>query len=239
MTRTPALNLPPAVLWLSLVLIVVHVVRLLAGPAVAEWMLVAFAFLPVRYAPGVAAELPGGEAALFWSPVSYAFLHADFIHLFVNVVWMAGFGSALERRFGGARFLTLALLSAAAGAALHYLLHPGDESLVVGASAAVSGMMAATARFAFAAGGPLAGGRSLAAYRAPAQSLAAAFRNGRVVAFVLIWFAVNLLFGLGGGAVFGVDGPIAWEAHIGGFLAGLVLFPLLDPVPAERDPLAP
>jgi len=56
-------------------------------------------------------------------------------------------------------------------------------------------------------------------------------RNGRVLAFLAIWFGVNLVFGIGSIAI-GMDGAsVAWQAHIGGFFAGLVLFSLFDPVP--------
>jgi membrane associated rhomboid family serine protease len=105
---------------------------------------------------------------------------------------------------------------------------------VIGASGAVSGMMAATARFAFSPGGPLAGGRSPAAYRQPAEPLATVFTSSRALGFVIVWFAVNLLFGIAGGLTPGVSGPIAWEAHIGGFLAGLLAFPYSTPFPATH-----
>ena len=115
------------------------------------------------------------------------------------------------------------------------MLHPSEQELVIGASGAVSGMMAATARFAFSPGGPLGGGRTAAAFQVPAEPLLVVLRNGRAVAFILVWFVVNLVFGLGGSLVPGASGPIAWEAHIGGFLAGLLCFPLLDPVGRHPD----
>jgi membrane associated rhomboid family serine protease len=229
MERARAINLPPVVLWLSVALIGVHATRQFMGQANDEWVLLTFAFIPLRYGSPMGL-LPGGEAAWFWSPVTYAFLHADWVHLFVNVIWMASFGGALARRFGSLRFLLLSLVSAIAAVALHYALHSTDEGIVIGASGAVSGMMAGTARFAFSPHGPLAGGRGQAAFNVPAQPFFAAARNGRVIAFVLVWFAINVLFGLAGGMVAGISGPIAWEAHIGGFLAGLLAFPLLDPV---------
>jgi membrane associated rhomboid family serine protease len=229
MESTRAINLPPVVLWLSVAFIAVHVARQFVSETTDEWVFLTFAFIPSRYGADVA-FLPGGEAARFWSPVTYAFLHADWVHLFVNIIWMASFGGALARRFGSVRFLVLSLVSAVAGAGLHYVLHATDQALVIGASGAVSGMMAGTARFAFSPNGPLAGGRTAAAFGVPAEPLLSAFRNRRVVGFVVIWFAVNLLFGFAGGLVAGVSGPIAWEAHIGGFLAGLLCFPLLDPV---------
>jgi membrane associated rhomboid family serine protease len=238
MDRAPAFNVPPVVLWLAVALAAVHVVRQVVSPEADAWLVLAFAFIPARYGP-LAAMLPGGWAACFWTPATYAFLHADWLHLGVNVIWMASFGSALARRFGAARFLVLSLLSAVAGAGLHYVVYAGDEGLMVGASGAVSGMMAAAARFAFARGGPLGGGVGPRAYHIPAQSLMAALANSRALAFILVWFGVNLLFGLGGEMLPGVSGPIAWQAHVGGFLAGLLAFPLLDPVARESDRVAP
>ena len=236
MKPTPMFNLPLAVLWLGVAFVLVHGARQLLSEDADFWALLTFAFIPIRYGD-MAALLPGGVAARFWSPVTYAFLHADAVHLLVNLVWMASFGAALARRFGTGRFLVLSALAAVGGAGAHFAFHANEEAIVIGASGAVSGMMAATARFAFSPGGPLAGGgRSAGAYRLPAERLATVFTRSRALGFIVVWFVVNLLFGLAGDLTPGVSGPIAWEAHVGGFLAGLLAFPLLDPVP--RDPPA-
>jgi membrane associated rhomboid family serine protease len=237
MSSRPALNLAPTVMWLAVALIGIHVARQALDRDAYAWTLLAFSFIPARY-DELGALLPGGVAARFWTPFTYAFLHADTLHLVVNLIWMATFGGALARRFGALRFLVLALVAAVAGSALHFLVHPADEAMMIGASGAVSGMMAATARFAFAPGGPLAGGGpEPAAYQVPAESLVRTFTHSRALGFILVWFAVNLLFGLGGGLLAGVSGPIAWEAHIGGFIAGFLAFSPLDPVSRESTPL--
>jgi membrane associated rhomboid family serine protease len=67
----------------------------------------------------------------------------------------------------------------------------------------------------------------------PAAPLAVALRDMRIVVFLASWFGLNLLFGLGTLAIVGAEQSIAWQAHIGGFLAGLLLFPLFDPVVAS------
>jgi membrane associated rhomboid family serine protease len=92
--------------------------------------------------------------------------------------------------------------------------------------------MAAAMRFAFQRGGPLEllRGNDDLAYRVKALSLGASFRDGRVLAFLTVWFVLNLLFGSGVVSLTGDEQPIAWQAHIGGFLAGLVGFSLFDPV---------
>ena len=103
---------------------------------------------------------------------------------------------------------------------------------MIGASAAVSGQMAGALRFVFELGGPLGAIRRSddAAYRVPAQPLADCLRNQQVLVFVGVWFALNLLFGFLSGPVAGQPETVAWQAHIGGFVAGLALFPLFDPV---------
>ena len=56
-----------------------------------------------------------------------------------------------------------------------------------------------------------------------------------MVIFVVVWFGLNIVFGLLGGNNGLTSGAIAWEAHIGGFIAGLLLFPLLDPIGTRRS----
>jgi membrane associated rhomboid family serine protease len=99
-------------------------------------------------------------------------------------------------------------------------------------------MMAGSMRFAFQPHGPLATwqARDERSYHIPAVSLLAALRDPRVVIFLVAWFGLNILFGLLAFPVVGAGQVVAWEAHIGGFLAGLFLFPLFDPVPKEYPP---
>jgi membrane associated rhomboid family serine protease len=101
---------------------------------------------------------------------------------------------------------------------------------MIGASAAISAHMAGASRFVFSAGGPLRGSAGALAYRRPAAPLGEVIRDRRVLAFLGVWFGLNLLFGLWGAESGLASGAIAWEAHIGGFLAGLLLFPAFDPV---------
>jgi membrane associated rhomboid family serine protease len=104
---------------------------------------------------------------------------------------------------------------------------------MIGASASVSGTMAAAIRFAFVRGSFLSFSRgdADAAAKVPALSLMRALRNPPVLGFLGVWFGVNIIFGIGSITI-GADGAsVAWQAHIGGFFAGLVLFSLFDPVP--------
>jgi membrane associated rhomboid family serine protease len=221
----------------------VHAVFVLAlsQEETSEVMLL-FAFLPARYDGSFpAGMLPGGWGAAIWTFVTYAFIHADLNHLIFNLLWLVAFGTPVARRFGALRFIAFFVVTAAAGAAAHLVTHFGEEVSMIGASASVSGAMAAAMRFAFQRGGPLGRSRSRdeSAYRVPAASLGTMLRDPRLLAFLVVWFGVNLLFGLGTITLPGVEQSIAWEGHIGGFLAGLLGFSLFDPVrnsPALADP---
>jgi membrane associated rhomboid family serine protease len=62
--------------------------------------------------------------------------------------------------------------------------------------------------------------------------LGAVLRDPRVMIFLGVWFGLNLLFGLGAVGITGSEQAVAWQAHIGGFLAGLLAFALFDPIKA-------
>jgi membrane associated rhomboid family serine protease len=240
--REPILNVPAVVVVVLVVLGLVHFVREYVLSEDADRILVwSLAFVPARYDTTVFSDgvLPGGWGADLWTFFTYALVHADITHLGFNAVWLLAFASPVARRFGAGRFQLLLAVSIACGALAYLAAHAGEIAPMVGASAGISGMMGAAARFVFEPGGSLDmwhGNREHADH-VPAAPLLAAFRNPRVVAFVGVWFALNLLFGLGSLSIAGASNQaVAWEAHLGGFLAGLLLFSSFDPVP--RVPIA-
>jgi membrane associated rhomboid family serine protease len=237
--RERIFNVPVVVLVLLAILGLVHAYLVLALTAeqTTEFLLL-FAFIPARYDATVMPDIvwPGGWAADAWTFVTYALIHGDLSHLIFNAVWLLAFGSPVARRFGTPRFLAFMAATAAAGAAVHLATHFGELLPMIGASAAISGAMAAATRFAFQRGGPIALWRNgQEAYLVPAAPLLESLRDRRVLAFLVVWFGVNLLFGLGSIGMPGVEQAIAWQAHIGGFVAGLVGFAAFDPIPISRD----
>src|SRR4029453_6675721 len=240
--RERMLNVPAVVVALLVVLGVIQALLMLVLTAeqTAEFLLL-FAFIPARYDASVLPDVawPGGWAADIWTFVTYALIHADFSHLIFNAVWFLAFGSPGAQRFGWLRFLVFMGVAAAAGATVHLVTHFGELLPMVGASAAISGAMAAATRFAFQRGGPLGLWRDPAeACRVPAAPLATSLRDPRVLAFLLVWFGVNILFGVFSIGTGGVDQAIAWQAHIGGFVAGLFAFAAFDPVPMATAPVS-
>jgi membrane associated rhomboid family serine protease len=231
--REPIFNLPPAIVALAGLLVLVHGWRETLSPVADGDVLARFAFIPARYDTPALFGPDRGEA--LWTPLTYGALHGGWEHLILNLVWLVVFGSPVAWRFGGARFVLFVLLATAAGAAAHYLAHAGDAVPMVGASAAISGLTAAAARFVFEPYGPLGAERAAAdgsAFFVPAPPLLVSLANPRVRAFLLVWLVMTLVVGLG--LIGPADVSIAWEAHVGGFAAGLLLFPFLDPVSARQ-----
>src|ERR1700761_6570779 len=233
----PLFNMPPVVVATVAVLVLIHAVRIiLLSGAADDQLVLTFAFIPARYStdPLVSGQFPGGFGADLWTFFTYGFLHADLMHLGVNLAWLITFGTALARRFGAWRYIAFMLVTAAAGALAQLIATPGSPAPMIGASAAISGAMAASMRFMFQRNGPLdswrqSGPLAAEAYRVPAAPLLATLRNPRFLLFLLVWMGLNLLVGFGT-ISFGEPGQqIAWQAHIGGFFAGLLLFAAFDP----------
>ena len=239
-TREPILHLPRTVSILIGVFVLVHVVRLYVFSFEQDVeFLATFAFVPARFSvEGALEHFPGGWTTAVLSTVTYALIHGDWGHLIVNSVWLAAFGSAVERRFGGVRFLAFSAVCAVAAVGAHYIAFDDDLVPIVGASGAVSGHMAASMRFVFATGGPLGSLRrhDREVFRLPAMPLSALVTDKRVLVFTAVFFAINLLIGATGGPFVDDGTLIAWQAHIGGFLAGLVAFALFDPIGSGRPP---
>jgi len=109
-----------------------------------------------------------------------------------------------------------------------------DFSPLIGASAADSGLMAAATRFVFQPGAPLGGPRGLplsaieADDEQPVPPLRELFGQRRAVVFIVVWMTTNFVFGAGAQALGASEAPVAWIAHVGGFAAGLLAFPLFD-----------
>ena len=239
-SRQPIFNVPAVLTATLAVLFAVHLAQLFVlSPRQAEnEFLLLFSFIPLRYDASVIIDgaAPGGWPADLWTFVTYSLIHADFMHLGFNSIWLLAFGTPVARRFGAWRFLAFFAVTAAAGAAAHLTTHFGQQQILIGASASVSGMMAASMRFAFQRGGPIfTRSTDDAVYRFPALSLIDALRDRRMLIFLVVWFGLNFLFSFSSLSLASDGQTVAWQAHVGGFVAGLVLFGLFDPVPLQPD----
>ena len=203
-TSPPAFNVPPATLALVAVNLAVFLVLRVLPPAWVDRALDGLTVIPSALADAVAsgdATAILGRAATL---VTYGFIHLAWPHLLINLGFLLAFGSALERALGGRTMIAVFMLAAGAGAGLQLLLEWGAPILVLGASGGVSGLIGGVIRL-------LIGDPHDAARR----------RLGFTLLSVVV--ALDLLFGVLGGAVLGIDAEIAWQTHLGGLVAGLLL----------------
>lgn len=136
----------------------------------------------------------------WWTPLTYAFLHGDIWHILFNMVALWQFGPRVEQLFGTSRFVRFYMLCALGGAALHFMLARGG-SIMLGASAAVFGVM-----YAFAHAWPRA------------MLLFFGVIPMQVRWYVTGFAALSLMFAVTSG-----DAGVAHWAHLGGFVTAMIL----------------
>jgi len=147
-----------------------------------------------------------GEQA--WGLLTGMFLHAGLFHLFGNMLFLWVFGDNVEDAFGRLRFLGFYLVCGLAAGLAHVVTNMGSELPCVGASGAISGVL----------------GAYLVLYpRASIRTLVLGnLTEVPAYVYIGIWIALQVLYAVSYTAV-GVQGGVAWFAHIGGFAAGLTL----------------
>jgi membrane associated rhomboid family serine protease len=149
---------------------------------------------------------PGWPVPVPLTPLTATLVHSGFAHLAFNLVMLLFCGRSVERVLGGRGIVILYLLGAYAAAAAEYPLHPDIDVPMVGASGAISAVLGAYA---------MLFGRNKVKVAHPGL---AAFLHALWLAAA--WIGLQILIGL----TFQTSGlRIAIGAHIGGFIAGLIL----------------
>jgi membrane associated rhomboid family serine protease len=143
--------------------------------------------------------------------VTAIFLHGGWAHVLTNAAFILAFGSPVAQRMGtgaagAAAFFGFFLVCGILGNLSFTAFHPHAADLVVGASGAGSGLMAAASRL-----------------LTPDRRLAP-FISQPVIVMALAFLIANLIIAFVGWAPGAGDAKVAWEVHLGGYASGLLLF---------------
>jgi membrane associated rhomboid family serine protease len=146
----------------------------------------------------------------WWTLASSLFIHGGWLHAFLNAAFALAFGTPVARLLGlrateALAFFFFYLLCGAFAGVGYSLVHAGSAAPLVGASGAVSGLMGAASR-------TMDRGGALGPLISPS-----------VVSTAAAWVIVNLIIALAGLTLGAGAGGVAWEAHLVGFAAGVLL----------------
>jgi membrane associated rhomboid family serine protease len=149
--------------------------------------------------------------------ISSMFLHGGWMHLIGNMLFLYIFGDNIEDKFGHIRYFFFYILAGVSAAVLQTIMFPESTVPMVGASGAIAGVLGAYV-FLFP--------------RAKVVTLIPIFILFQIVElpaflFLGIWFAMQIFSGIFSLGIGADAGGIAWWAHIGGFLAGIIMLPFL------------
>ncbi len=175
-----------------------------------------YGLVPAKY------TIPG--MSMYFSPVnkvfslfSYMFLHGGFLHFILNMWSLYIFGDNVEDHMGSVRFLLFYILCGLVAGGMHFLLNLASPVPTIGASGAVAGVMGAYFLL-------YPGSRILTVIPI---IIIPWFVEIPAFIFLGVWFAIQFLNAAGSD----VGTGIAWWAHVGGFIAGLVLLKTSDLIP--------
>jgi membrane associated rhomboid family serine protease len=187
---------------------------LLAQGSQLDKFIEAYSLVPCEYTQRCGLY-PGTPSPYWITLFSSMFLHAGWAHILGNMLFLFVFGLHVERSMGGIRYLAFYLICGLGANALEIATAAGSYAPGLGASGAISGILAAY----------------LVLYpRSHVRTLIPVgfvFWTARIPAWVFIglWFVMQLIYGLA--SISDVNtGGVAYSAHIGGFLTGLLLIRL-------------
>ena len=188
-------------------------------PRDAHVLVVSHALIPLRYTQPKEALLVGLDPNDYAPFVTMAFLHGGWLHLIFNMWTLWLFGRSVEARLGAFRFAVLYGTCILLASGAHFLANMDSGTPTLGASGAIAGVLGAYA---------ILFPRSKIVFVLPIWFIPLIFRLSAMI-FVGIWFGLQLLQGAGSELLPSFGAGIAWWAHIGGFVAGLVFGSILAP----------
>ncbi len=205
-------EIPGAVIGLIVANLAVFLVQIGLPESLHQAFINQNALLPARYTqPGFAHDL-GLDPHNYLPLLTNTFMHAGWLHLIVNMWTLWLFGAPVEARVGAPRFVLFYLACGAVASLAHFAFNFESRVPALGASGAIAGVLG---------GYTLIYPRAKVVLLTPVLFFPVAIPLPAVV-YTLIWFALQVAQGIAELAAPGDTAGIAWWAHVGGFVAGLL-----------------
>jgi membrane associated rhomboid family serine protease len=207
---------PVATRLIILANVIVFGIQLALSPEQVEALFYLFGVVPARYSFPEWARDVGIPVGTYWPFLTSMFLHGGWFHLISNMWALWIFGDNVEDRMGSIRFVVFYVLTGIIAGIVHFLFNPSSTLPTIGASGAIAGVM----------------GAYFVLYpRATVITLIPIFFYPifvelPAITYLGFWFLLQLVQGTASLAGPESVGGVAWWAHLGGFLAGLVLHQL-------------
>ena len=213
---TPTRNYPVVNTAIIGINVVVYLIQYLQGPEINRFIYI-YGLVPARYSiPRVAEYFTASQQVL--SLLSFMFLHGSFWHLLGNMWCLYIFGDNVEDRLGPIRYALFYLLCGVASGLSHLILNLQSNVPTIGASGAIAGVMGAYF---------ILHPRSKILTLIPIFFIPY-FINIPAFIFLGLWFILQFINAAGS---HGAAGGIAWWAHIGGFVFGMLFLKLFSALP--------
>jgi membrane associated rhomboid family serine protease len=194
----PAINLPPMTKALLLTFFAIQIIAsVLMSDSERYNMFLTYGFVPGYYTTEMGATLWQKLAG----PLAYMFIHGSWMHVILNSLMLMAFGTGVEKWLGPRRMFVFFYACSLFAALVYFAVNPHSADPVIGASGGLSGLFAAI----------------LVLLQKRGQLASSPYG---IWPFVALWIVISVIFGFVGAPG---GAPVAWVAHIGGFIGGLAL----------------
>ncbi len=193
--------------------IAAFIYELMIGRHALPFFFSVYGVIPYEYTHHI--DLPP-PSAIPWNLLTAMFLHGGFAHILGNMWFLFIFGDNVEDAMGHFRYLIFYLLSGLGASATHIIFSPNSKVPMIGASGAISGVLGAY--FVLYPGARIVAILPLWFY----------FTTVILPAYLYLglWIIIQMIFAFGSIGAHGAAGGVAWFAHVGGFILGVLLVPI-------------
>jgi membrane associated rhomboid family serine protease len=193
-----------------------------------QYVIYHYALVPLRYSEPGWARANGLDPDNLLPLLTNAFMHGGWFHLLANMWTLWIFGPAVEDRLGKPRFIAFYLVCGVLASLSHAAFNSRSPVPALGASGAIAGVMG---------GYVMLFPRARILFLVPILFIPY-FVELPALIYAAFWFVIQFLQGTAGLLQPAMAGGVAWWAHIGGFVVGLVTIPFVR-LPDRRDRRSP